>query len=367
MTAGPDCIVVSRGPGETSVALLVGERLIEIVHLRDAEVQPGALYIGRVGERVPGSNDVFVDIGIPPYGVMDTKGARLNSGQSVAVEVRTPARADKGPKLARSSVRIPVDRQVPSLLKPAADTVVEWFDRYGDAIQEIIAEPRSEAIRITRLLSNDPRVTPYQGAGSAFDEIDEQIEQALHSVVPLPGGGQLIIEQTAALVSIDIDAGSSSIEVANTQAMVEIARQIRLRNLAGHIVIDLIASRARQKFVKALKDACAADPVQTDVMGLTPSGMIDVVRRRARPSLTEILYDPALPMLSIETVAYRALRRVCRDMAVRRMARATLNLTPAVATLLNERLRPALDEARTMGEIAIVPRADFPRERIEVA
>ncbi|MSO99362.1 MAG: hypothetical protein EXR11_14300 [Rhodospirillaceae bacterium] len=367
MTAAPDCIVVSRGPGETRAALLAGDRLVEVIHLRDAEAQPGAIYIGRVGERVTGSNDVFIDIGIPPHGVMETKGARLNSGQSVAVEVRTPARADKGPKLARSSVRIPADRPAPSLLKPAPDPVVEWLTHYSDAIDQIVAEPRSEATRITRFLSSDPRVMHYQGAGSAFDEVDEQIEQALQPTVSLPGGGRLIIEQTSALVSIDIDAGSSSIEAANAQAMIEIARQIRLRNLAGHIVIDLIACRARQRFVKALKDSCAANPIQTDVMGLTPSGMIDVIRRRACPSLAETLCDPMPPMLSIETVAYRALRQVCRDMAVRRMARATLSLMPAVAMLLNERLRPALDEARTMGEIVIIRRADFPRERIEVA
>lgn len=330
----PDRILVARGPGETRAALLAGETLVEVVHIRDAETQAGAVYTGRVDDRVPGSTDVFVDIGVAPHGLLETKGRALKQGQWVAVEVLTPARADKGHKLALADVPLPADVKAPALLKAAPDPVEAWRALYK--------------VNATR--------------GEAFDEIEEQIDEALEQTMTLPGGGRVTFEQTAALVAVDIDAGASSIEAANAEAMSLIARQIRLRNLSGRIVVDLIHQKGKQRHVDALKALCADDPVETRVMGLTPSGLIDIVRRRTRPSLPESLFNA-------DTTAYRALRLGCREMVARRVAKITLNVSPGVAALLNERLSGALAEARdtAKGEIVVTARADYPVKRVEVS
>jgi ribonuclease G len=365
----PNRILVMRSPGETRAALLADDDLIEVAHVRDVEAQPGAIYAGRVGERVPKSADVFVDIGLPPHGVLETKGARFAAGQLIAVEVLTPARADKGHKLRVSKLSVPADVQAPGVLKAAPDPVAVWYSRYGTAISEIAAVPRSQAVRLKDVLGSPANVVMMANADAEFDVIDEQIQSALSNDVVLPSGGRLIIEQMAALVAVDIDSGSSSIDVANEEAMVAVAHHMRLRNLAGHILVDLIPTRARRRFVKLLTDACADDPVKVQVMGLTPSGMIDVVRPRMRPSLAEAMCDSSLRRPSDDTIAYTALRRACRELTARRAAGITLLVSAPVATVLNERLAGALREARTMasGDIAVVARADFTRERVEVS
>jgi len=344
----PDKILIMRGPGETRAALLADESLIEIVHVRDADAQPGAVYVGCVGERVPQSADVFVNIGLAPHGVLETKGAKFASGQWVAVEVLTPARADKGPKLKLSKNTFGSAEKEPALLKPAIDPVAVWTARYGEANLKAI---------VAKVTSSD------------FDEIEEQIQSALERTVSLPSGGRITIEPTKALTAIDIDSGSSAADVANAEAIEAISHHMKLRNLAGHILIDLIPTRARRKFVTQLGQATADDPAQVQIMGLTPSGMIDVIRRRIRPSLSETLCDESMARESVASVAYRALRMACRELIARRIATITLRMAPSVATLLNQRLAPCLDEARAMarGDIHIEARADFAVDRVEVA
>ncbi len=100
------------------------------------------------------------------------------------------------------------------------------------------------------------------------DEAAESFDQALERRIALPGGGALIIEQTAALVAIDIDGGGGSPLAANLAAMPEIARQLRLRDLSGHILIDVIPLKdrdAQARVVAALREAVAGDPTPTHV------------------------------------------------------------------------------------------------------
>lgn len=355
----PDRIFVSRGPGETRCALVAGDIVLEAVFIRDAEAQTGAVYAGQVTERVPGSADMFVDIGVTPHGLLETKGQKFTSGQIVAVEVVAPARADKGHKLMAVTQLSP--NGAPRLLQAAPHPVLTWWKTYGETMEAVVTDVASRKI-IVQLLGADAPVVDEGACDVSCAEIDEQIDGALEPVITLRSGGRVIIEPTSALTAIDIDAGSSGIDQANTEAMAAIARHMRLRNLAGHIVVDLIHTKGKMRFVDQLKDFCADDPVDTRVMGLTPSGMIDIVRQRVRPSLAETL-------LNLETVAYRALRLACRELVGRRVARVELNIAPAVAALLNENLNKALAEARdtAKGEIVVTPQAGFAPDRIEVS
>jgi Ribonuclease G/E len=362
MTDKPDRIFVTRGPGETRAALISGERLLEAVFLRDVEAQTGAAYVGVVGERVPGSSDVFVDIGITPHGLLETKGQKFTAGQLIAVEVATPARADKGHKLKLSARPVPNTAQKYELLQPAPHPVLGWWRTHQSSISDIVVDGIAQRKAITQLLGSSAPIVGEVEDEMTFADIDEQIDEALQTTLHLRSGGRVTIEQTSALVAVDIDAGSASIDQTNHEAMAVIAHQIRLRNLAGHIVVDLIHTKGKQRFVNTLKDLCADDPAETRVMGLTPSGMIDIVRQRIRPSLAEIL-------LNAETTGYRALRMACKELMARRVARIQLKVSPAVAALLNEKLQPALAEARDLakGEILIEPQTDYPVNRIEVS
>jgi Ribonuclease G/E len=364
----PDRILAMRGPGETRAALLAGEELLEIVHLRDAEAQPGAVHAVRVGEKHPGASFFFVDLGFGAPGLIDHKGDPPPEGKLIAAVVSSPAHGDKGPKLKLSKAAIPEALTTPGLITPAPDVVREWWRRYGETIEMISATPRAEARRITELLGSDAPVESAMEGWALFDAVDEQIEVGLSKTVKLPGGGRLIIEHTSALTAVDIDGGASSIAAANEQAMVMLARQLRLRNIAGHVVVDLIPHPNRKKFLRLLKDACAADPVETQVRGFTPSGMIDVVRRRNRASLAETLSGKA-GGLNVRAAAYRALRTACREMTSRRMASVDMTLAADVARTLNEGLKAALDEAQSMasGRITITAEPAFANDRVEIA
>jgi len=122
--------------------------------------------------------------------------------------------------------------------------------------------------------------------------LDEIIDELQESAVALPGGGNLVIEPTEALVAIDVNGGEAANPLAvNLQAVREIARRIRLRNMAGIIVIDALKMKNRTdkaKVLNALDKAVANDPAGVQVFGLTKLGLIELTRSRRGPSLRAI-------------------------------------------------------------------------------
>jgi ribonuclease G len=115
-------------------------------------------------------------------------------------------------------------------------------------------------------------------------ELDEIIEGLDQATVDLPGGGDIVIEQTEALVAIDVNGGESGNALSvNLQAMKEIARQIRWRNLSGIIVVDALKMKQRAdnaKVLNALAKATISDPAVVQVFGMTKLGLIELTRSR---------------------------------------------------------------------------------------
>lgn len=180
-----------------------------------------------------------------------------------------------------------------------------------------------------------------------FDrEAGEALDQALEARVPLPGGGALTIEATAAFIAVDIDSGGGSPLSANLAAVPEIARQLRLRGVAGHVLIDIIPLKDRQaqgRLVAALRQAVESDPTPTHVVGVTPLGSIEVTRERRRSSLAEIMLEARVPQRNAETVGLEGLRAVLRVALARPQARIALAAAPEVAAALL-RKQAALDD-----------------------
>ena len=362
----PDAILVSRSPGETRYVLLAGEAVVEIVHRRDADMQPGAVYLGRITARVPGINAVFVEIGAEAPGVLAIKHPP-SLGTAVAVVVTVPPRGDKGAELKAADVSIPHDAKAPSLLEAAPEPVTAWLTCYDQGIARIVATPRRETQRLRTLLGADAPVEDYAGDLFAAEGIDEAIEDGLQPVVPLPSGGSVIIEHTAAIVAIDINSGPADPGLANGEAVVAVAAELRRRNIAGHILVDIIPGRRRAAWPRLLAEALSDDPVPARVTGLTPLGMIELTRQRLGLSLAETLCD-AGGGLSVASVAYKLLRDAVRLALADKIAGVAVSAAPEVVALLKGALKPALDEARDIvkGEIVLNPRAEFSRTRTAV-
>ena len=210
----------------------------------------------------------------------------------------------------------------------------------------------------------------HKGRDSLFDAfgVEDQIDAALSPVVGLPGGGSLIISETPALNAIDVntgaaDAGSreqTAFEV-DLEAAREAARQIRLRNLSGLIVVDFVPVRdatRRRRVLDALKEAVGADSLGLHVAGYTPMGLVEMTRPRHGLSLLEIFGLPwpaaaAAPLKSPLTQALEALRRVLREAREAKPAALTLKAPPAVIGALKGPAAAALKEAEERLGLAI--------------
>ena len=125
---------------------------------------------------------------------------------------------------------------------------------------------------------------------------DDALDAALSSHVPVPGGGCIWIEQTAALTAIDVDSDGHEPRLVNQAAVAEIARHVRLRALSGMIVIDFIAEvayprRVKKRLAADLAAHVSGAVVPTEVLGVSALGLVEMRRRRSHPPLSDMFID----------------------------------------------------------------------------
>ncbi|MBU6436173.1 MAG: ribonuclease G [Betaproteobacteria bacterium] len=176
------------------------------------------------------------------------------------------------------------------------------------------------------------RLQLYRGERPLFDlfNVDGEIEKALARRVDLKSGGYLIIDQTEALTTIDVNTGGfvghrnfdDTIFKTNLEAAHAIARQLRLRNLGGIIIIDFIdmgSDEHRKSVLDELTRALARDHVKTTVNGFTQLGLVEMTRKRTRESLARMVCEPCPTcegkgsVKTARTVAYEILREILRE------------------------------------------------------
>jgi Rne/Rng family ribonuclease len=184
-------------------------------------------------------------------------------------------------------------------------------DQVSDNFSTIWVDSEAEYERIVRFLNRfEPslvrRVKLYTKETPLFEQfgIQEEISKALKSKVWLKSGGSIVINQTEALVAIDINTGKyvgktarleDTILKTNLDAIPEIVRQVRLRDLGGIIVIDFIdmdERRNRQRVTQALEDALRADRAPTKVLQFNDFGLVAITRKRVKQSLERTLSVP---------------------------------------------------------------------------
>lgn len=209
-------------------------------------------------------------------------------------------------------------------------------------------------------------------------QFESQIETAYQREVRLPSGGAIVIDRTEALVSIDINSsratkGADIEETAlqtNLEASDEIARQLRLRDLGGLIVIDFIdmtPSRNQREVENRLRDALKTDRARVQLGRISRFGLLEMSRQRLRPSLGEST-QVACPrcqgqgmIRSVESLALSILRIIEEDAVKEKTARVVAHLPVSIATyLLNEKRRTLHNiEERHRIDVLLIPHASL--------
>ena len=176
------------------------------------------------------------------------------------------------------------------------------------------------------------KITHYSGERSLFDlaNVEEELKRALARRVDLKSGGYLIFDQTEALTSIDVNTGgfvggrnfNDTVYRNNLEAAQAIARQLRLRNLGGIIVIDFIDMsdpEHQEAVLEALKRALADDRTRTTVSEFSQLGLIEMTRKRTRDALSNHLCEPCPTcdsrgrILTARSICYEILREILRE------------------------------------------------------
>ena len=256
-------------------------------------------------------------------------------------------------------------------------------DVFSDKVDNLYVDSREIVQEIKKYLKQiDPellkRVHLYKDpTESLFDHqgVEAEIEHLFNTRVDLPTGGYVIIEQTEALVSIDVNTGSytgrrdpeKTILKTNMEAAREIARQLRLRDVGGIIVIDFIDMEQqshREQLFQEVKARVAADRARTRVYRVTDLGLIQMTRQRVRPSLVDSMTTicPACEgmgrVFKPEVVARhldRSLRRVANDAAERQVM---VRLHPEVALYLLEDEPEFMKQVKAEAKVQIEIRDD---------
>lgn len=189
----------------------------------------------------------------------------------------------------------------PTVLYNKENPLFEYIRRYKDSLKEVVVDTPKLKEQVEAVFAGT--VTLQKEAFEEFG-IDDAIVEALNRTVKLKHGGNLHIEETRAFVAIDVDSGGKrsvgDIDSLNIEAAKEIARQIRLRNLSGKIIIDFAGSseyRFMKKVLEVLEEELADDICHSRVLGLSRAGNVEILRQRRRPSLRD-LYTVECPTCS---------------------------------------------------------------------
>jgi ribonuclease G len=232
-----------------------------------------------------------------------------------------------------------------------------------------------------------PRLEFYEGELPIFDQfkIESSIDDNLGKKVWLKSGGYLIIDQSEALTAIDVNTGryvgkrdlEETVLKTNLEAVQEVVYQLRFRNIGGLIIIDLIDMETadnREKVYRALQDALRSDKSRTNILKISELGLVEMTRKRTRENLVQQLCEPCSYcegrgyVASAETVAFKVLREIRKDLPRFCGQQIALTVSPRVAEMLLGRARKATQAlGEALGrEIEIRARAGLHQEQFEV-
>lgn len=355
-------LVIGVGPGEWRAAWLEDGVAAELYVERGDTLQAGSIHLGRVVRLAPGLDAALVDIGDERPGFLPVRprepssaATDLNEGARVVVQIRREAQRGKGALLSVRIVPRAGETELPRLAELAAplDPPVQLDPAPGFAAALALRLPGEPQ----HILADDPAVLrelrdafpvadlAHRASDEGPIDLDALFDTALAPTLALTGGGSLHIEETRAAVLIDVDTGTPEAGSAaraalavNLAAATAIARQLRLRQLGGGIVVDFVGldgSRPRERVRRAMTAALKSDPAQPQVLGWTRLGHLELVRPRRCRSLGDAMLEPHGVGKNAVALAFEALRALYREARAQPAANWRLSVSPAVAAALH--------------------------------
>jgi ribonuclease G len=256
----------------------------------------------------------------------------------------------------------------------------------------IVADSRENFQKLSAFASEYmPQVAPlldhYTGERPLFDlhGVEPEIEKALARRVDLKSGGYLIIDQTEAMTTVDVNTGGfvgarnfdDTIFKTNLEAAQSIARQLRLRNLGGIIIVDFIdmeSAEHRSAVLEEFRKALSRDHTKMTVNGFTTLGLVEMTRKRTRESLAHLLCEPCPTcggrgeVKTARTVAYEILRELLREARQFNAREFRVLAAPNVIDLFLEEESQALGMLSDFIEktISLHPEASYGQEQFDI-
>jgi Ribonuclease G/E len=349
--------MAASGPGEVRVLAVDGHGALDAAIWRPgAPDGVGDLHRGRIVARVPALAGCFVALdGAEGFLPDSAGGAGRAEGSVLGVRVVRAAQGGKGPRLTAQlddTARARLGTGPPALIARGPHAVARLAALHP--LAPVWVDDPALAALLRPALGDRLRIVP-----AAFDDEAEAAFASLaEPSAALPGGAVMHVHPTPALTAIDIDlAGASAARggkaaahwAANLALLPGLARQVRLRNLGGGIVVDLagLSAKKRVALAPAFAAALAGDVLQPRFLGFTALGFAEILRPRIHPPLHEMLAGPHAAGLA-------GLRRLMRESLARPAALLRLRATPAVATALAADSHARDDLARRTGRPVIV-------------
>ena len=275
-------------------------------------------------------------------------------------------------KLWQQIVGKTMESMAPALIHEEGHLVLRAVrDLYDKDVERIIVEgdeAYNEARTFVKMLmpSHTRKVVEHEGGGPLFvvTGVEDQLEGIYSPTVQLPSGGYIVINQTEALVAIDVNSGKATRErnveatalKTNMEAAAEACRQMRLRDLAGLIVIDFIDmedGKNNRAVEKKMKDGLKIDRARVQTGRISQFGLFEISRQRRRAGVLELSSEPCDHcggtgrVRSIESAAIQLLRTIEARAADDRVQTVHVQASPEVALyLLNEKRAPIADIER---------------------
>ena len=277
--------------------------------------------------------------------------------------------------------------EAPTLIYQEQDTVIRFLrDYFVPETQEIVVDTDETLQQVEEFIGQLPpgqrtvRARLHKGVKPIFNQhnIEEQIESIYRPQVPLPSGGSIVINPTEALVAIDVNSGRTSknsdfeesIFLANMEAAEELARQLRLRDLGGLIVVDFIDMRNKkhiQEVERQVKASMKRDKAKVDISRISRFGLMQISRQKmgaptAKGSYITCAHCQGRGVVrSVETQALFYLRRIQTGIIRKKVARVECRFPLEVAQYLLNRKKEELVtlERQHNASIEIIVRTDM--------
>jgi len=282
----------------------------------------------------------------------------------------------------------------PALIHQDLDSITRAIrDFYSPETEQVVIDSPKDHRRVLDFVRQfmprlKAKIVLYSDKEPLFDRhgVEEKVQKALDRRVWLRSGGSIIIERTEALTAIDVNTGrfvgkrnqEETILRTNMDAVHEVVRQLRLRNVGGIIIIDFIDMEKegnRKKVYDALRDALKKDKARTNILKISELGLVEMTRQRTRESLENQLLSPCPHcegrgrIKSAVTVAYEVLRAIKRQQAAMEDGKnIVVRLHPDVANFLYDEKNNSLEnlEREINRRVVIKASQELPHQQYEI-